>query len=263
MSRELIYPKLPGRDLWLCRVQGHGLANCLFVYAQAIVLARQTGARIVTPTWLNFSLGPYLRHQSDKRHYNGLFERHEEVGGFHKVFSLLFCRKHLMVVEGFSSYFSEMLGDSEYISRYLESHINSSVLSEVTTYDFTRCVAVHVRLGDYSETVRIPISWYKKKIEEKSLQGRFRFLIFSDGTTEELSELLEMENTQRVYFGNALADLFAISKCSYLIGSDSTFSGWGAYLGQVPCVFYRKHFGPVLADTSKEIVESSENLWLD
>lgn len=46
-----------------------------------------------------------------------------------------------------------------------------------------------------------------------------------------------------------------------MIGSDSTFSGWGAFLGQVPCVFYRKHYGPVLKDQSKEIVETDEILW--
>ena len=59
-----------------------------------------------------------------------------------------------------------------------------------------------------------------------------------------------------------IADIYAISKCCFMIGSDSTFSGWGAFLGQVPCVFFRKHYGQVLMDKSKEIVEDSTNTWL-
>ena len=74
-------------------------------------------------------------------------------------------------------------------------------------------------------------------------------------------ELTSIPNVERVFFGNAISDIFAISKCCYMIGSDSTFSGWGAFLGQVPCVFYRKHYGPVLKDSSKEIVENQEELW--
>lgn len=74
-------------------------------------------------------------------------------------------------------------------------------------------------------------------------------------------EITSMKSVQRVFFGNAIADIFAISKCCYMIGSDSTFSGWGAFLGQVPCLFYRKHYGPVLKDQSKEIVENDDILW--
>ena len=61
---------------------------------------------------------------------------------------------------------------------------------------------------------------------------------------------------------NAMADIYAISRCRYLIGSDSTFSGWGAFLGQVPCVFFRKHYGKVLRDEANERVEDATNTWL-
>ena len=89
----------------------------------------------------------------------------------------------------------------------------------------------------------------------------YRYLIFSDGSDAELKDLFDLPNVQRVFFGNAISVIYAISKCCYLIGSDSTFSGWGAFLGQVPCLFYRKHYGRVLKDQSREIVEDNTNTW--
>lgn len=102
-----------------------------------------------------------------------------------------------------------------------------------------------------------------EKILAKSREGQFRFLLFSDGTDEELRDLTSLPDVERVFFGNAIADIYAISKCCYMIGSDSTFSGWGAFLGQVPCVFFRKHYGRVLVDESKETVEDATNTWLN
>ena len=67
--------------------------------------------------------------------------------------------------------------------------------------------------------------------------------------------LLSIPNVKRVYFGGAIQDIVAISKCYYLIGSDSSFSAWGAFLGQVPCIFYRLQFGPVLNNSKLQIIE--------
>lgn len=261
---KYIYPKLP--SVWgtytFARFSGNGLANCLFVYGRAIKRMRETGGRLISPTWFNISIGPYLRHQSDKRHYLGLFSNKNEVSGINKMLKLWFCKKNVEVVEGLDPYFADLLDDASFIAEYIEAHVEHNLLESVAAFEFKNCVAVHIRLGDYPESVRVPISWYKKKIEELQ-QGHieYQFCIFSDGKDEELEELTAMKNVKRVFFGNAIADIFAISKCCYIIGSDSTFSSWGAFLGQVPCVFYHKHCGPVLKDRSKEIVENSEILW--
>lgn len=259
-----IYPKLPsaGTTTSFVRFSGSGLANCLFVYARAITHAHKEGDRLITPTWFNLSIGPYLRHQKDKRHYIGLFNTEDEISGFTKWWKLNFSKKEVKVIEGLGDYFKDLLEYSDVIANYMEQHVQSKVLKKVHEYDFASCVAVHIRLGDYPENVRVPISWYKEKIEQlKSAHPEYRFLVFSDGTDEELSALHRIENVERVFFGNAIADIFAISKCCFMIGSDSTFSGWGAFLGQVPSAFYRKHYGPVLKDQSKEVVEKKEILW--
>lgn len=260
MTPKYVYPKLPAsRDLRFFRIGGAGLANCMFVYARAIHYAHTTGARLITPTWQKFSIGTYIRRERDKRRYVALFSGHGEIGGLKKVYTTLFCHPH--VEQGLQNYFIDLLSDADYIREYITSHIRDSIKRTVDNYDFSNCVAVHIRLGDYPAEHRTPIAWYMKKITEKNSEGKYRFLLFSDGKDEELSELTSLPNVQRVFFGNAIADIYAISKCCYLIGSDSTFSGWGAFLGQVPCVFFRKHYGRVLIDESKEIVEDATNTW--
>ena len=48
--------------------------------------------------------------------------------------------------------------------------------------------------------------------------------------------------------------MVAISRCHLLIGSDSTFSGWGAFLGNVPCMFAHVHYGRPVADASRVLI---------
>lgn len=260
---KYIYPKFnAAKHLGFVRIGGCGLANCLFTYAHAIAKARETGSQIISPTWFNLSIGTYLRREADKRHYLGLFTSAGEISGITKYLKLLFCKKDIEEEKGLDPYFANIIENAEYVSQYIIDHIASVCKKPVDSYDFSHAVAVHVRLGDFDEECRVPIRWYKDRIMEKKQEGWNRFLLFSDGKDEELKELMEIEGVQRVFFGSAISDIYAISKCSYVLGSDSTFSGWGIYLGQVPCRFYRKHYGRLLKDKTKEIVDSTENVWL-
>ena len=263
MSITYVYPKLPaaGYTFPVVRFSGSGLANCLFVYARAIKYSYVNNVKLLTPAWFNISIGPYLRRQKDKRHYFGLFNGKGEIGGVRKIFILLLKRKKVKIVKGLGSYFEDILEDSPIVCSYIERQVDQ-LLVKLKSFDFNNCVAVHVRLGDYPDNVRTPIQWYIEQI--KYMQERnsnYRFLLFSDGNDDELKNILIIPSVQRGFFGSAIADIFAISKCCYLIGSDSTFSGWGAYLGQVPCIFFQKHYGPVLIDQSKEIVVNDQKLW--
>lgn len=261
---KYVYPKLPAEGGIMTpffRLSGNGLANCLFIYARAIAQAHEHNAKIIAPAWFNICVGPYLRHESDKRHYLGLFGSKGEVSGLNKLLILSFYRCSTEVVSGLNHYFEDFIEDADYVSKYIENHVADGVLAKVYDFDFSNCVAIHIRLGDYLKDFRVSFSWYKSKIEKMQKERNCRFLIFSDGTDEELQELTDMPNVSRAFFGSSIADIFAISKCQYLIGSDSTFSGWGAFLGQIPCVFYRKHYGRVLKDQRLEIVENTENKW--
>ena len=89
---------------------------------------------------------------------------------------------------------------------------------------------------------------------EIGMSQRLSVKVFSDGADDELADLLVIPGVERADYGNALADMVAISRCRCLIGSDSTFSGWGAFLGDVPCMFAHLHYGRPLFDPGKVLV---------
>jgi hypothetical protein len=263
---KYIYPKMPAAKATtpFFRLSGYGLANAFFVYGKAIVMAEKYNAKIIAPTWLNISMGPILRGERDKRFYSGLFNHKNEVTGLHRLWLLLFGKRtvnedffskseRIMQVEGIWDFFQPLLGHSKVIATYLEQHVNESCIQKIKDVDFSDCVAVHVRLGDFVEDRRVPMAWYVSKIKEKASNSRV--LLFSDGKDEELAEILALPNVERVFYGNAIADILAMSKCNYLIGSDSSFSAWGAFLGQVPCCFYRLEYSQILDDMSLQEVD--------
>ena len=48
--------------------------------------------------------------------------------------------------------------------------------------------------------------------------------------------------------------MYAISKCKWVIASDSTFSAWGAFMGERPILFNKRHFKRVFRDRVPEAV---------
>lgn len=112
-------------------------------------------------------------------------------------------------------------------------------------------VCVHVRLGDFTRgsqqdlkagrpNMSIPISWYVsivKQLQKVLPKGTMTY-VFSDGTDEELSELLRLSNVQRITFGTAIADIMAMTKAKIFVASGSTFSRWVRFLGQMTTIAY-------------------------
>lgn len=249
-----VYPKLPAvKDYGIFRVGGSGLANCLFIYARAIVASKKYGAKIISPTWFNLSIGPYLRGQQDKRHYSDIFKK-ESVSGLKKLY-FLFLKRDVLTVQGLGGYFSDLTHQSSIIRKHFLAHLSEDLINSLPVIS-RNSVAVHIRLGDYIAERRVPIEWYIQTI--KTVNEYFNYetdiLIFSDGTEDELQDVLSVANTRRAFYGSAFADIWAISQCSLVIASDSTFSAWGAFLNQVPLIFYKRHFPPVLDKPDHEIV---------
>lgn len=257
---KYIYPRLPCLyDLGLFRVSGSGLANCFFVYAKALKYAvGNEGVKMIRPTWFQINLGPYIRREKDKRHYYYRF-RSSEIGGTRKLFLLarnaiarkLNFKLNIKTLSGIEGFFEPVIDEQREISKQIIKSLPQAVLNRVPSSDsLKKSVAVHIRLGDYVQSMRTPFSWYNSAIENiiDKIPEVNEILVLSDGTDSELQFLLEGNfkiPIRRLETGDAFSDILSISKCCALVGSDSTFSAWGAFLGFVPSIFPKMHFGKI------------------
>ena len=72
---KYVYPHLPSvKTTPFIRYAGSGLANSLFVFARAIVFAKEHNLEMINPTWLNFDPVQWKLWAKDKRLYNDTFK---------------------------------------------------------------------------------------------------------------------------------------------------------------------------------------------
>ena len=164
-------------------------------------------------------------------------------------------KKGIIYVEGLKNYFEDIRFSSNKVLKHLLSIIKEKDL-KVYHQKNENFIAVHVRLGDYSLESRTNLGWFIDNIKfiQSCIDEEINFYIFSDGNQNELADLLKIKNCKLVFFGSAIADILVLSKAKLILASDSTFSAWGAYLGQVPIVFNKKHFGKILDNEENELV---------
>jgi ADP-heptose:LPS heptosyltransferase len=120
-----------------------------------------------------------------------------------------------------------------------------------------KTIGVHIRFGDYKGTAsETNIDYYLNIINliKNKYGNRYKFNLFSDAKDSELTIILNNSSAEKVFFGDALSDMLALSKCDLIIGSDSTFGAMAAFLGNTSIIFPKRHFGSVLNDSTKELV---------
>ena len=236
----------------------------MFVASRAYILSKLLRANFIEPTWTKFSIGPFWRHEKDKRSYFHIFNSYG-ISGWRKLVKIKKKTIHekdissqmmgIVRVEGLANYFQDLNMHSDWVKEYFDNITNKDIIRLVEKKDLKKAVAVHIRLGDYLPHQRVDIHWYRGVILNfQRIKTDQQFLVFSDGTNEELKTILDIPNVKRIFFGNAFADIYAISRCRFVIASDSTFSAWGAFLGQIPILFNRRHFPPVYCDDILEVV---------
>jgi hypothetical protein len=110
--------------------------------------------------------------------------------------------------------------------------------------------AVHVRLGDFAAAdhamivsgepnLRIPLSWYASMVSAlRRRYGARPVYIFSDGEESTLRPLLD-RGAILYRSGSDMTDLLAMSGASVLVGSNSTYSRWAAFLGNMPSIWLK------------------------
>jgi len=266
-----IYPSFAAQlDTGLVRLSGDGLGNSFYTYFHAVVMAHQSGARLIYPTWRALRIGPMLRREHSTRTYWRTFKPfRDELHGVDKLSALMNVGRRRVVVQVGKSgrepirpgtlnlvrsrefTFDGLHAFRTMIRERLLSIINDRIPAN-HTWGRGGFVAVHVRLGDFAApldtksllsgkaNVRIPLDWYVKVVRELRAANPSRdVLIFSDGKDEELAPLLNL-GAKPYRSGSDIQDLLALSSASALVGSNSTYSKWAAFLGDMPSIWVKK-----------------------
>jgi len=247
----------------------YGLGNMLYPWARCFIWCQDNHVPMIAPRWTYIRIGPYLRHEKDKRNYQRLFHSQGYITGVKRLWILMFCtkipedkvtkiihsdlflnssRKKVVRFKGMRDFFTPLKSRHEDLYRELKRITKPGLIKSSPADQF---IGIHVRRGDYSKpseeallraghpNYRIPITWYVSILNSlRSNLGHLVSYVFSDGTTDELAPLLCLPDTILIQGGSAITDLLALSSSSVMIASGSTFSMWASFLGQVPCIWY-------------------------
>lgn len=114
-------------------------------------------------------------------------------------------------------------------------------LFKETRTKYSLILGVHIRANDYKDFYNgnffVPICQYLEIIKEfKQLNNKRTVdVVVCSDDKELLQEIKSMHPTFITPRGSVAQDIYALSKCHYLIGPKATtFSPWASYLGQIP-----------------------------
>lgn len=239
-------PVLSKPDLLLFRGPGPGLGNLLFPLSRAYLGQKSLGGKLVIPTFRQLKLGTFLRGERDKRTYGDIFQQRTLSDYYNWVASLLQAKScegesqysygETITYTGMGNQFHDLQGYYSDVRDFLIGR--SKLKSFVKSYD----IAIHVRRGDfqadsYSANVQnfsIPIDWYKKALDyaiQISETKSPKIILFTDAEPGSLLQELGRFDVTAEPSTNALVSMLNMSKARIIIGSRSTFSLWGNYLG--------------------------------
>ena len=259
------FPRLSTTDLLFIRLGGNGLGNLMLTWARCLSTAEREGWQMVWPTWQSFKPKNWRVNPYDHRTYTDLFNPTARyISGWRKPWCLARYRwiseteaaesavppGSVVEFRGMEGFFSPFVQDHELVYTELRRMARPEHQHAFSELD-PAPIGIHVRRGDFiqrsdEEEIRsshnslLPLDWYISALQavRDTVSSNVPAFVFSDGTGEELRELLALPQVTRVDYGSGLGDMFGLSRSRLLIASGSTFSMWGSYLGQVPTIWH-------------------------
>ena len=249
--------------LVLPRLGRAGLGNELFPALRAAELAADMSATLLSPRWFQLRVGPTLRGERDKRQYWRLFRPPTlEQRLLRRAAERAVRPPHdpdgseVVVVAGMQDYYEPLTRPGEWHRATLLGWARDGVVGPPRREAY---VSVHVRLGDFrrpeegapsvdANNTSTPVRWYVDAVRALRAGGiDHPVVVSSDGEDHELADLLRLPGVARSGARNALDEIVLLSRSAGILGSRSTFTSWGAFLGSVPLLVapganaYRPH----------------------
>jgi hypothetical protein len=250
----------------------------MLVWARAFVCAKQNGFPMLAPQWFQLRLGALLRAEPVKRFYFSEFTNKGYIGGWRRWLILRRARripetelqklKHnesnaqvqVIEFEGLDDYFKGLISHKQLILAELMRIANPKAGLRANRIE-EPFIAVHIRRGDQTRQQKIPLSkivqytpieWFVAAIKALRTDPRWEtqpIKVFSDGSRDELKEVLDLPDCELVTTKKAIGDILAMARSNLLLASGySTFSMWASFLGEMhtlyaPSKMQQKLFG--------------------
>lgn len=253
--------------------RGSGFGNRLFPWARCRVFSERTGVPMLAPQWVQPRVGPALRGGIQLRAYHrqillmGLFGTDGYVGGLRRAWvsataprvneprgtdllDLPGGEKAVVVsFAGDGNFFQDLEGQREFVLGRLRAEARSKWVRLAD--DRAAPIGINVRCGnDFKQaqtyddflskgTIKTPIAWFVSSLRAlRDAAGRdVPAVVVSDGTREQLRELLDLPGVRFARPGCAISDLLILAQAKILIGSGgSSFSAWASYLSGAPTI---------------------------
>ncbi len=208
------------------------LANMLFELASAYGIAKRAGRELVLPCW------PY------EEYFKGRVRLVERMLNPHEIreTGFSYCGDYFQMklnngiphldISGFlqsEKYFEHCKEDIKAFFTWEDKFSHLPVYEGVTT-------AIHVRRGDYvghEGYINLPVGYYITSLRMLGRQNVGRVLVFSDDISwcKKALSLLAYK-VEFIESNKPIEDLYLMSRCTNFIIANSTFSWWGAWLGE-------------------------------
>ena len=163
---------------------------------------------------------------------------------------LLENKNFLIRFGGDGGRFSQLNGHDVFIKNELYSITNNKWKNFINSFSEVP-IGINIRMGnDFKtpektsdhfavEATKTPVQWFVESLNSvrKMIGYSASAYVVSDGTEDDLKELLSLPNTTFIRPGCAISDLLILSKANLLIRSGgSSFSAWASFLGQMPTI---------------------------
>ena len=250
-----------------------GLGNRLWPWARCVVYSHLHGVPMVKPLWLwPMRIGPLVKQRMPVATWPGhlymnLFRaRPAEVTGSVRLHAMLRspeipepasldtppqAEDGAVTFTGEGGMFAPLLGHEALVRNAIRTMTKERWL-RVVDRPAQVPIGIHVRRSDFKVAtqasqfvtegfLRTPLSWFVEalRLVRRELGVDAPAHVVSDGRAEELRALLREPNMNFVTEGSPISDMLLLSRASVLIGSGgSSFSGWAAFLGEMPVVVH-------------------------
>lgn len=256
MARPYVHARLPSS----------GLGNKLFVWARALVFARQHGLPLVVTGWCTPRWRALLKGE-DARIYWNYFTPWNELPASQRSQARVVREPAFdaepscdATVYEFSEMphwktcFEGLREHRELIRSELFGHLTAARRREIASVA-RPMICLQIRMGDFRALkaheqfsqvggVRTPLDYFRQWIEDlRAVQGSdLAVTIVSDGSAQELAPLLTLPNVTHTPGRSGLADLILMADSRLLVCSaGSTFSQWGGFLGDPVLIHHPDH----------------------